>query len=140
MKKLLALLLITVILTLSVTSCEIAELNIDPVYTESKVQATEPVENKGSENLSLPQETSACAHEGGGVATCNTRPICIKCGLEYGELSPQNHTKDIVWQKSQTSHRTVYECCGAVVRKEEAHTFNGTTCSVCGYSKYWGTQ
>ena len=34
----------------------------------------------------------ACAHTG-GKATCIAKAVCKLCGMEHGELDPQNHTE-----------------------------------------------
>ena len=86
----------------------------------------------------------------GGTATCTTPAVCEICGQSYGSADPDNHTGEIVWTQTETTHFSAYNCCGAVVTAEEEHTFEWVTdkeatatetglkheqCTICGYEK-----
>ncbi len=48
--------------------------------------------------------TSECQHSG-GVATCQKKAVCEKCGEEYGELDSTNHHLEKIPAKAPTSQR-----------------------------------
>jgi len=74
-----------------------------------------------------------CTHTG-GTATCTAKAVCTACGNPYGALNPSNHTGTAEWTKTATHHSKAYTCCHAVVVPQEAHEWNGNTCSECLYS------
>ena len=69
----------------------------------------------------------------GGTATCTAPAVCETCGHSYGTINPDNHTGEIVWTQTATTHSSAYDCCGAVVIAEEAHEWVNGVCSECGY-------
>ena len=69
----------------------------------------------------------------GGTATCTEKAVCADCGKTYGDLNPNNHSGEIVWTKTATTHSSAYDCCGATVVAEEAHDWTNGVCSECGY-------
>lgn len=89
------------------------------------------------------------AAHSGGTATCTAPAVCETCQQAYGSVNPDNHLTDkIVWTQTETTHSSAYDCCGAVVVAEEAHTYKWVTdkeptateagsrheeCTVCGY-------
>ena len=73
-----------------------------------------------------------CGHTG-GTATCVALAVCEICEESYGELAPENHTVDLSWTRTETTHKQLYECCGTVVIEEEAHEWAGGICLECGY-------
>lgn len=73
-----------------------------------------------------------CDHEG-GTATCISGAICEICGHEYGETDPANHTGTPGWYPTETHHEEIYDCCGAISREEEPHTWEHGVCKECGY-------
>ena len=74
-----------------------------------------------------------CTHEG-GEATCSQRATCTVCGQQYGELNPDNHTKETEWATTETTHTQKYKCCGKVTVAEENHTFKDGKCEKCEYT------
>ena len=75
----------------------------------------------------------ACTHTG-GTATCKDKAVCKICGEAYGELNPENHTGEEVWEQTETTHTKKWNCCGKVTVEEAAHTFEHGVCTVCGYA------
>ncbi len=99
---------------------------------------------------------SGAAHvHTGGTAYCNKKALCAKCGNEYGEYDPNNHSGTLgEWQSDSTEHWKEYSCCHV---KEEAGAHDGTAtctqravCSTCGreygdlaphdFAAAWGYQ
>ena len=70
----------------------------------------------------------------GGTATCKDKAVCEICGEEYGELNPENHTGEEVWEQTETTHTKKWNCCGKVTVEEAAHTFEHGVCTVCEYT------
>ncbi len=77
-------------------------------------------------------EGNALNHTG-GVATCQSKAVCDVCGEEYGELSAENHTGEIIWRKLNTTHHQVYSCCETGVTEKEAHNKVDGICNTCGF-------
>ena len=69
----------------------------------------------------------------GGTATCMVSAVCEVCDQPYGEKNLNNHTGEIVWTKTATTHSSAYDCCGAAVIADEAHKWENGVCSECGY-------
>ena len=76
-------------------------------------------------------ETENCS---GGTATCKDKAVCEICGEEYGELNPENHTGEEVWDRNERMHTKEWLCCGKVTVEEAAHTFEHGVCTVCEYT------
>ncbi len=74
-----------------------------------------------------------CTHTG-GTATCKDKAICEICGEAYGELNPENHTGEEVWDRNERMHTKEWLCCGKVTVEEAAHTFEHGVCTVCKYA------
>ena len=74
-----------------------------------------------------------CAHTG-GTATCKDKAVCEICGEEYGELNPENHTGEEVWDRNERMHTKEWLCCGKVTVEEAAHNFEHGVCTVCEYA------
>ena len=74
-----------------------------------------------------------CTHEG-GEATCTQRAVCTVCGQQYGELNPDNHSGELEWTATETTHIQKYKCCGKVTIAEENHTFKDGRCEKCEYT------
>lgn len=87
----------------------------------------------------------------GGTATCVSKAICEKCGVEYGELNPDNHdgTTSIVGKKDASCTDKGYtgdkvcDDCGKLVEKGKEIAASGhkggkancvkkAVCEVCG--------
>ncbi len=51
---------------------------------------------EGQEELTGTVTVAECTDHEGGTATCTTLALCELCGLEYGELAPDNHLYDNV--------------------------------------------
>lgn len=77
-------------------------------------------------------EETECIHQG-GVATCTSLAVCTKCKAEYGALDPTAHKGSEEWKLTETSHASVYSCCGGAVRSEESHEWTDGVCVQCGY-------
>ena len=73
-----------------------------------------------------------CTHRG-GEATCTAKAVCTVCGQEYGELNPDNHSGELEWTATETTHIQKHKCCGKVTVAEENHTFKDGRCEKCGY-------
>ena len=69
----------------------------------------------------------------GGEATCTSPAVCETCGNSYGSVNPDNHTGEVVWTKTETTHSSKYSCCDTPVVTEEAHDWTNGVCSECGY-------
>ncbi|WP_439746941.1 hypothetical protein [Eubacterium sp.] len=66
-----------------------------------------------------------------GTATCTARPVCEKCGMEFGAIDPDNHDP-IYTFKDYTNH--IKTCSRCDLNVEEAHTDDGTgKCQYCGH-------
>ena len=76
-------------------------------------------------------ETENCS---GGTATCKDKAVCEICGEEYGELNPENHTGEEVWDRNERMHTKEWLCCGKVTVEEAAHNFEHGVCTVCEYA------
>lgn len=65
-----------------------------------------------------------------GTATCTARPVCEKCGMEFGAIAPDNH--DPIYNfKDYTKHIKTCSRCDKL-NVEEAHTDDGTGhCQYC---------
>ena len=74
-----------------------------------------------------------CTHEG-GEATCTQIAVCTVCGQQYGELNPDNHSGELEWTTTETTHIQKYKCCGKVTIAEENHTFKDGRCEKCEYT------
>ena len=72
-----------------------------------------------------------CSHSG-GKASCTGKAICENCGVQYGELDPQNHADNASWSIDSKKHTKKYNCCGVVEIEDEAHMLNEGVCTVCG--------
>ena len=66
-----------------------------------------------------------------GVATCVTPAKCIHCGMETGELDPENHAQAPTYTIDEEMHTGSYPCCGQVFEDMTPHTFIEGFCS-CG--------
>ena len=75
-------------------------------------------------------ETENCS---GGAATCKDKAVCEICGEAYGELNPENHTGEEVWEQTETTHTKKWNCCGKVTVAEADHKFEDGVCTVCAY-------
>ena len=69
----------------------------------------------------------------GGEATCTSLAVCATCGNSYGAINPDNHTGEVVWTKTETTHSSKYSCCDTPVVTEEAHDWTNGVCAECGY-------
>lgn len=69
----------------------------------------------------------------GGTATCTAPAVCEVCGQSYGEKNMTNHTGEILWTRTDTTHSSAYSCCGTAVVGEEPHTWENGKCTKCGY-------
>ena len=75
-------------------------------------------------------KTESCT---GGTATCTNRAVCTTCGSEYGDVNPDEHTGGLAWVQTETTHKQVYNCCGAEISEAENHTWENGRCTVCQY-------
>lgn len=79
----------------------------------------------------------ACQHEG-GKAPCTEHAMCDICGIQYGELDPNNHKASSEWTQEDDRHYHVCEYgCGthldeAMCSGGEATCTSPATCEVCG--------
>lgn len=76
-------------------------------------------------------DEAACS---GGAATCTAKALCEVCGNSYGEKNPANHTGTVEWIKTETTHKSVFACCGEKVVAEEPHEWESGMCIECGYA------
>ena len=75
---------------------------------------------------------SAKASHSGGEANCLSEAVCTTCNQKYGEKNPSNHVKDDTeWERTDTTHKAVYKCCGVDATAAENHTWENGECSVC---------
>ena len=74
-----------------------------------------------------------CTHTG-GTSTCKDKAVCKICGEAYGELNPENHTGEEVWEQTETTHTKKWNCCGKVTVAEADHEFENGVCTVCEYT------
>lgn len=75
----------------------------------------------------------ACAHQW-NAATCKQARTCSYCGALNGVANSDNHAGTLQWVTTETTHKQVYDCCGAVVVAEEAHEWENKVCKKCGYA------
>ena len=68
----------------------------------------------------------------GGVATCENKPICERCGEEYGE-GGTSHSGEKVWVIDKNGQELKWDCCGEIEISKSAHSFYWGTCTECGY-------
>ena len=65
-----------------------------------------------------------------GTATCTARAVCVKCGMEFGAIDPDNHDPIYAF-KDYTKHIKTCSRCDKL-NVEEAHTDDGTGhCQYC---------
>ena len=74
-----------------------------------------------------------CDHEGGDDATCVTESICDLCNEPYGGVDRGNHEGEAEWVTTDGGHKKVYTCCETEAEEESAHTFENGVCTVCEY-------
>lgn len=75
---------------------------------------------------------SAKVSHSGGEANCLSEAVCTTCNQKYGEKNPSNHVKDDTeWERTDTTHKAVYKCCGVDATAAENHTWENGECSVC---------
>lgn len=118
MKKILALLLTAFIFIGLFTSCD--------NFNDTNI--TKPTEEQNEET-----NENSCNHKG-GVATCKSKALCELCNSFYGDINPNNHLIEKTWQKTTTTHKQIYPCCGATLLATEIHEWNQGKCSICEYS------
>ena len=90
-------------------------------------------ENHEWENGACKECGYTCVHTG-GEATCKEQATCTICGEKYGELNSTNHTGEVEYTKTATTHTGTYSCCGAEAVAEEDHEWENGVCSECGYT------
>lgn len=68
----------------------------------------------------------------GSTATCTARAVCETCGLEYGELDPENHvSEDLLYEATAyntVKHDVLHACCRGYI-KTENHSGGTATCT-----------
>ena len=52
----------------------------------------------------------------------------------YVGIKPHEHTGEIVWSVTSSTHKGYYDCCGTEVPEGE-HVFDRGVCTVCGYKR-----
>lgn len=67
----------------------------------------------------------------GGTATCRDQAVCETCGEKYGSKDTDNHEGNLVWTRTETTHKYAYDCCGAPVIREEAHVDEDEADHIC---------
>lgn len=65
----------------------------------------------------------------GGTATCTDEAVCTDCGKSYGGVNSDNHTGEVVWTTTETTHSSAYDCCNMTVVAEEAHEGGTASCT-----------
>lgn len=65
----------------------------------------------------------------GGTATCTDEAVCTDCGKSYGGVNSDNHTGEVVWTTTETTHSSAYDCCNMPVVAEEAHEGGTASCT-----------
>lgn len=70
----------------------------------------------------------------GGTAACTASAVCEICEQSYGSVNPDNHTGEIVWTQTATTHSSAYNCCNMPIVTEEAHEWENGVCTECGYT------
>lgn len=68
-------------------------------------------------------------------ATCQTSKTCKRegCGATEGSIDRDNHTGETEWLSTATQHTQRYKCCGLVTVATEAHAWDNSVCTKCGY-------
>jgi len=105
------------------------------VYTCCGVIAI-PQENHEWDNGVCTECGYVCVHEG-GVATCVDLKVCDHCSMSYGELDPENHTKDWTWTDRGDVHTAMYMCGCETIFISGEHQWQvddneNVFCTVCG--------
>ena len=134
MKKFLAIILASLFILISLISCGKKQ----DLPDDEKIEA--PTEESSVETDETGSETSKeteggnkeCQHTG-GTATCKDKAVCALCSAPYGEVNSENHIGTLEWNKTATTHKKVYSCCGAVTVAEAEHKWTDGVCSECGY-------
>lgn len=86
-------------------------------------------DNNGGGNTSV----GVCIHKG-GEATCCTLAVCEECGEEYGSYNIHKHaSNEYVTTITDSTHKSVYACCGKIKIAEGHHAFANGKCKVCEY-------
>ena len=70
------------------------------------------------------KHTGCKAHQdrdcNGGAATCVSRAVCADCGLEYGDINPDNHTGSSTWHYDGDEHWKTCDSCDAEIADSRA--------------------
>lgn len=72
----------------------------------------------------------AQAEHVGGTATCQEKAVCTVCGTSYGEIDPNHHTMEAVWDNDFDTHWRYYRCCHQDIIPKAAHTGGTATCKL----------
>ena len=73
-----------------------------------------------------------CIHSGGN-ATCKTQAVCETCNSGYGNLVASNHEGELVWDKTEQTHKMYYNCCLVDLVALANHLWEDGRCSICLY-------
>lgn len=77
--------------------------------------------------------TIDCTGHSGGTATCTQAPVCSVCQTVYGEKNLENHTGNVIYTYTETTHESHYDCCNTTVVAEEGHEWSNGVCTECLY-------
>ena len=140
MKKILAIILASLFILTSLISCGKKQENSDgdtngktDGVTEESLVDTEDCNSETFDSTdSSETEEKVCTHTG-GTATCKDKAVCSLCSAPYGEVNPENHIGTLEWNKTATTHKKEYSCCGAVTVAEAEHKWTDGICTECGY-------
>lgn len=70
------------------------------------------------------------AHEEGTAANCHSAAVCAACGVQYGEIDPDNHdVSNATYAPLNATHHKVICGCGVELESAAAHNGGTATCS-----------
>ena len=69
-----------------------------------------------------------------GEANCKSGAACSICSKVYTEKDPMVHIGNARWEIKKTTHKSVYDCCLAVLVEEESHLWVDGVCEECEYT------
>ena len=131
MKRILAAIIACLMLTCVLASCESWEDKI-PIDKITENDGKDKDKDKDKDKNNGKQEND-CKHTDSVSATCKTRAVCLDCKEFFGELNKDLHIGKQLWESTNSSHKSTYECCGTVAVSEEKHEWNNGACAECGY-------
>lgn len=132
MKRILGLVISSLLLMSVFTSCDFVD---GKVHLDQMTEKADNEKDHGKPDKDKEKEDNAnCEHVSSVSATCKTKAFCLDCKDFYGEVNKDIHVGKQIWEGTNTVHKSVYECCGAIAVSEEKHEWMNGACVECGYT------